>query len=238
MKILTPLLNETRPAIKQLTIALQVQITMMLCLSPLTGLAQEGSALSLQAASPATMEPSSPLSSFTSWIFGLSCLLVVAVFVATLWPRKNDSNLLQRQRKFARVDGLFLALMGRPLTELEVGHLLEMGAEKGLQWATEQVQKTETLSKLTLLSLSMGGASLASRNHVEKGHLLILKLSSLPDFPNSEQAAIVRVVWSHPNGDTGESFDICGAKFLYWDNTPAPDTLAQYLNFLMDEPNS
>jgi hypothetical protein len=236
VKILTPLCKVTVRGKHVLSVVLQGLILISWAVFCGDGFGSPLGNLELRASAPSSPERLNVASGFTTWLFALSCLLLVAVFVVSLWPRKSDSNLLQRQRKFLRIDGLFLGLQGRILTETEQSELDALDKSEALKWANAEILESEKLHKVTLLSLSLGGVSLAMRPHVEKGDYLLLKLSALPDFPSSDCAAVVRVVWAHANGETGEPFDVCGAKLFVWDEANTSEALSQYVHFLMDEP--
>ncbi len=168
------------------------------------------------------------------WVVGVVCIALIAILVATLWPNESEGNPYQRQRKFARVDGLFLKVAGWVLGEDESKRFLTSLRETGnYDTATQR-----PLDGLTLMSLSFGGCSLASTVPLAKGNVVLLRLHSLPDFPKREMLVAAKVVWARPRQATGEPYDICGAKFLFTDGANGPESLRQYLNFLMDEPLS
>jgi hypothetical protein len=216
----------------------QTQLSLLACSFWTTAFANDSASLSLQATTRQAVEGNNPLSAFTSWLFGISCVLILSVFVATLWPRKNDANLIQKQRKFARVDGLFLNISGVVLSSIESSEMTSMEPDAQEARIKKMIRHSEAIQKLTLLSLSMGGCSVAVRGKLTKGDVILMKMGALPDFPSTEIVLAAKSVWVHSNTETGETYDVCGAKFLNLDRAEHKEALAQYLNFLMDEPLS
>lgn len=218
-------------AARRLFIAAQV---FLLC--PLSALGQSGlePGFSLQARGGSTAAGGSLAGGALSWVVGVVCVALIGVLVVTLWPNESDENPYQRQRKFARVDGLFLKVTGYVLGDEESKNFLSNLKAVG-KYATPSTLSPEGL---TLMSLSFGGCSLASSSSLGKGNIVLLRFGSLPDFPNRDLMLAAKIVWTKARSATGEPFDICGAKFLFPSDGQGTETLRQYLNFLMDEPLS
>ncbi|MCA2961448.1 MAG: PilZ domain-containing protein [Silvanigrellales bacterium] len=169
-----------------------------------------------------------------SWVVGVVCVALIGVLVVTLWPNDSDENPYQRQRKFARVDGLFLKVTGYLLSDDESRIFLSSLRTSGA-YATPSTLSAEGL---TILSLSFGGCSIASSAAFGKGNIILLRLHSLPDFPSRDLMLAAKIVWIKARSSTGEPYDVCGAKFLFPSDRAGTESLRQYLNFLMDEPLS
>jgi hypothetical protein len=191
----------------------------------------EGLSLRAQSAAGGTGEA---LGGLLPWIIGVVSITLIGILVVTLWPNESDSNPYQRQRKFARVDGLFLKIKAVVLGSAESQSFLQAVKATG----NYPHCKDHTPEALTLLSLSFGGCSVASPRTLLKGEVILLDLQSLPDFPGPTATIAAKIMWTRPKSESGESYDMAGAKFLNPAKPVHLDALRQYLNFLMDEPLS
>jgi Tfp pilus assembly protein PilZ len=168
------------------------------------------------------------------WIIGVVCIALIAVLVVTLWPNDSEGNPYQRQRKFARVDNLFLKISAVILPEEDSRRFISNLRATG----TYEVPAPIAFENLTMMSVSFGGCSLASTPALSKGNVILLHLNSLPDFPSKDLTVAAKVVWVRSRADSGEPYDTCGAKFLFPSDHSSVELLRQYINFLMDEPLS
>lgn len=180
--------------------------------------------------SPGTM--ANVASPILPWVVGLVCLVLFGIMLATLWPNDSENNLYRRQRKFARVDGLFFKLRCQVCSEEHGKSLLKESRGK-----TElMVSPTATLSNLTLLSLSFGGCSLMGHEGLKKGSVILLHMHTLPDFPTRDLVVAAKVVWVRIQTHHNASHEVSGVKFFNATSKVSSESLRQYLNFLMDEP--
>jgi hypothetical protein len=69
--------------------------------------------------------------------------------------------------------------------------------------------------------------------------VLLLQLSTLPDFPETNLIIGCRVVWSKKNKGSHGAMESIGCKFVTPEGAQFPeDTLKRYITYLMDEPVS
>ena len=166
------------------------------------------------------------------WVIGLLCLVLFGVMLATLWPNESENNPYQRQRKFARIDGLFFKIAGLLLDEEESRRALKHPAN----FMEELSRALPHFGQLSLTSLSYGGCSIASNIKLKKGSVVLLHLHSLPDFPVRNLTVAAKVVWSRIEKNAGAGIEVAGAKFIYFSDGETSESLRKYLNYLMDEP--
>ena len=166
------------------------------------------------------------------WVIGLLCLVLFGIMLATLWPNESENNQYQRQRKFARIDGLFLKIAGLALDEEESRQALKHPAI----FMEEQGRAFPPFGVLTLTSLSFGGCSIAATTKLKKGSIVLLHLHSLPDYPARALTVAAKIVWSRVDQGAAVGMEVAGAKFIYFSDGETPESLRKYLNYLMDEP--
>lgn len=208
-------------------------ITLILSLS-LSSIARAapGSSFELSARANLPNTSANLVSPAIPWLIGLICIVLFGVMLATLWPSDNENNLYKRQRKFARIDGLFFKIKGFVLGEEESRMFLR---DPRLQ-ANPKLALNETAEGLTLLSLSFGGCSIICGQKVKKGAVILLELNSLPDFPAKNLIVAAKVVWARSQRDHSNLYEVAGAKFISASAQESAESLRQYLNYLMDEP--
>jgi hypothetical protein len=169
-------------------------------------------------------------------VIALVSFILILFLMATLWPREKSDSFQYRQRQFGRVDGLFYKVQAAILEVDEAQKLL-----------TGQLQELHELQALllirshpmTLVSLSVGGCAFVSSAAVKKGSIILIQLSSLPDFPPTDRPLACRVVWTKQNKGSHGAMEAIGCKFVTPENTPFPeDQLKRYITYLMDEPVS
>ncbi|MEY2987373.1 MAG: hypothetical protein RJB13_894 [Pseudomonadota bacterium] len=169
-------------------------------------------------------------------VIALVSFVLILFLMATLWPREKSDSFQFRQRQFGRVDGLFYKVQAAILEADE--------AQKYLSGQLSEAHQIQALmlirsQPMTLVSLSVGGCAFVSSSVVRKGSLILLQLSSLPDFPATDFPLLCRVVWTKQNKGSHGSMESVGCKFVTSENTPFPeDQLKRYITFLMDEPVS
>lgn len=166
------------------------------------------------------------------WVIALVCFVLLGFMLATLWPNEGADNPYQRQRKFARIDGLFLKVAGFVLDD-DGSRIAAKDTRNFLRDAT--LLQTE-FEPLTLLSLSFGGCSIASTGKLKKGSVVLLHLHTLPDFPAKALTVAAKVVWTRLEHKDHRGFEVAGAKFIFSSEGESTESLRQYLNYLMDEP--
>jgi len=188
--------------------------------------------IALQARSAGASAQATSTGGALPWMIGLVCLVLIGILVVTLWPNASDANPYQRQRKFARIDGLFLKISALMLGMDDSRRFLTHLRSNGEYEPTPPAQA----EGLTLMSLSFGGCSIASPTGLTKGNVVLLHLHSLPDFPSQALTVAAKIVWTRPRTAGGEPYDVAGAKFLFPSDATGIESLRQYLNFLMDEP--
>lgn len=190
----------------------------------------------LQARTGMTSGNSSGGSISTLAIIALVSFILVLFLMATLWPREKSDNMHFRQRQFGRVDGLFYRVQGALLDAEEaeryvLGQLTNPALLQGIMLLKS--------IPITLVSLSAGGCGFASPSPIKKGSVLLLQLSTLPDFPEENLVIGCRVVWSKKNKGSHGSMESIGCKLFAPEGAQFPeDTLKRYITFLMDEPVS
>lgn len=218
-------------AVRRLLVAAQLFLVF-----PQVALAQAGlgQGFSLQARGGGSSGAGSLAGGALSWVVGVVCVALIGVLVVTLWPNESEENPYQRQRKFARIDGLFLKITGYVLGDEDSRSFLSSLRASG----TYETPSALSAEGLTLMSLSFGGCSVASTAPLGKGNVILLRLNSLPDFPSRDLMLAAKIVWTKARTATGEPYDVCGAKFLFPSDGVGTESLRQYLNFLMDEPLS
>ena len=169
-------------------------------------------------------------------IIALVSFILVLFLMATLWPKEKSDNMHFRQRQFGRVDGLFYRVQGALLD-----------AEEAERYISGQLSNPALLQgimllkslPITLVSLSAGGCGFVSPSPIKKGSVLLLQLSTLPDFPEENLIIGCRVVWSKKNKGIHGSMESIGCKFVAPEGAQFPDdTLKRYITYLMDEPVS
>jgi hypothetical protein len=183
----------------------------------------------------------------------LVALLFVGLILVIVWPNESQTNIYQRQRKYARIDGLFLKVSGYVLSVLES----KMFLKESSQNAPVSFVSSRSPDALYVVSLSCGGLSLETPYRIEKGQVLRVNLHELPDFPSPHLCIYAKVVWSKKETKENESeVWLCGAKFLLMNaqssELSVPPTfvqklggkdqhfqdsevLRQYINFMMDD---
>lgn len=169
-------------------------------------------------------------------VIALVSFILILFLMATLWPREKSDSFQYRQRQFGRVDGLFYKVQAAVL-EADEAHKFLTGQLVG----QHQLQALMLIRSqpMTLVSLSVGGCAFVSASPVKKGSVILLQLSSLPDFPATELPLGCRVVWTKLNKGSHGAMEAVGCKFVPPANAPFPEEqLKQYISFLMDEPVS
>lgn len=175
-------------------------------------------------------DPSGP-ATFTPWIVALIGFVLFGIILATLWPNDWSSNPYHRQRKFSRVDQLFLKVSGLLLSDLESRDFLKRG-----QREMSSALKKHLPEQITLLALSPGGCTLLGDDRLKRGMVVLLNLDTLPDFPSSELVAAVKIIWVREEKTHGKKYWVAGGKFLPHQSGSTSENLRQYLRYLMNEP--
>lgn len=169
---------------------------------------------------------------FSPWVVTIIMLVVIGVLVVALWPSDNSASTYARQRRFARVEQLFFKVIGRVLSEVDsesfVNHLKSPQAKVDLTPMPSD--------PLIVIGLSVGGCSVLSEMNLKKGQVVILKLDTLPDFPSSEFAVAMRIIWVRDQIVHGRRSYVGGGKFIFTSHAAAQDDLRKYLNYLLNEP--
>lgn len=178
-----------------------------------------------------TNEPVSTLA-----IIALVSFVLILFLMATLWPQEKSNNIHFRQRQFGRVDGLFYRVQSALLDPEEAERFLTG------QFTNPALLQGIMLLKnhpLTLVSLGIGGCGFVSPTSLKKGSILLLQLSSLPDFPEENLVVGCRVIWSKRSKGSHGTIESVGCKFVYPNGTQFPEEmLKRYISYLMDEPVS
>ncbi len=169
-------------------------------------------------------------------MIALVSFILILFLMATLWPREKSDSFQYRQRQFGRVDGLFYKVQAAILETDEARAYLA-----GQLHEPHQIQALMLIRSqpMTLVSLSVGGCAFVSSSAINKGSLILLQLSSLPDFPATDLPLGCRVVWTKQNKGSHGTMVGVGCKFVTPENKPFPEEqLKRYIAFLMDEPVS
>lgn len=169
-------------------------------------------------------------------LIALVSFILILFLMATLWPREKSESFQYRQRQFGRVDGLFYKVQAAVLEPDEAQRYLAGEIQEQHQLQALMLIRSHPM---TLVSLSLGGCAFVSSSAVKKGALVLLQLSSLPDFPAKDMPVGCRVVWAKQNKGSHGVMEAVGCKFLAPENSPFPEEeLKHYITFLMDEPVS
>ncbi len=166
------------------------------------------------------------------WVVGAVALVLFGIILISLWPRRDDESLYQRQRKFARVDNLYFKIKAHLLADDESKRFLK--DEESMRVPPPGLFKDQ--DELIVVGLSVGGCSLLAQHHLKKGMVIFLRLDSLPDFPAQNLLVGAKVIWTRTVKENNKISEIAGTKFVYVASPETTDSLKQYLNYLMDEP--
>jgi hypothetical protein len=183
----------------------------------------------------------------------LVALIFIGLILVIVWPNESQSNIYQRQRKYARIDGLFLRVSGYVLSQVESKQFLKESAES----TPRSFVSARSPDSLYVVSLSCGGLSLETPYKIEKGQILRVNLHELPDFPTHHLCVYAKVVWSKvETKDNQNEVWLCGAKFMLMNSednmlSVPPDVkkkigshesqieeseiLRKYINYMMDD---
>jgi hypothetical protein len=166
-------------------------------------------------------------------ILGLVVLLVLIVVLASFWA-SDDEEKMKRQRSYARVDDLYFPMHGFVITKEILSDIRKHALSPP---ALRSYLDTFITSEFRITSLSLGGCAIKSERAVEKGELVLLKLSELPDYPVSSDPVVYRVAWVRdprdPDRDPRFSAGLQTSESLSEHNL---DPLKKYMSYLLDEP--
>jgi PilZ domain len=177
----------------------------------------------------------------------LTALIFIGLILVIIWPNESKSNIYQRQRKYARIDGLFLKVTASVFNELE--SKLYLKQDKLQKQIHSELNTSGQKEALFIVSLSCGGLSLESNRKIEKGQIIRINLHELPDFPTSSFCIFAKIVWNklEPKENNLETW-LCGAKFIFLnssdeeknlnteihsDSQKELQILRQYINYMM-----
>jgi hypothetical protein len=160
--------------------------------------------------------------------------IVVIIVAASFWA-SDDEERNKRQRNYARVDDLYFPVHAIVITTELLNEIKSHLSSSPAQ--LEQFLDTFITTDIRMTSLSLGGCAVKSERPLEKGELLVLRMSELPDYPTDQESIVYRVAWvREPKNPDKDARYSAGLQVVEIFGSSKDEYLKKYMGYLLDEP--